>query len=252
MPVADALLQSIASRKAALDALRPLSQEALAQLQNFYDVELTYTSNAIEGNTLTARETSEVIAHGITVGGKPLKDHLEAVDHHAALQWARELASSSMPFDERTIRDLHARIVARSRPDIAGIYSQHARRVPGSAAGFPNPAKIPALMADLGAHLAVAPAGPDAIFEIHFRLTAIHPFSDGNGRTARLLMNMLLLRAGYPPIAVRPEDRLAYHAALEHASVTTDTQDFQALMHQRLDETLADYLAALREGVGRI
>lgn len=251
MPVADALLQSIAARKAALDAQRPLSQEAIAQLQAYYDVELTYTSNAIEGNTLTARETAEVIAHGITVGGKPLKDHLEVLDHHAALQWARSLAASDVPMDERTIRDLHARIVARSRPEIAGSYSQHARRVAGSAAVFANPAKIPTLMAELGMDLATAAPEPAAIFEIHFRLTAIHPFSDGNGRTARLLMNMMLLRAGYPPIAVRPEDRLAYLAALEHASVTSDTQSFQTLMHQRLDETLAGYLSALGESAGR-
>lgn len=247
MPVAEPLLQSIAARKAELDALRPLSGQALAQLQAYYDVELTYTSNAIEGNTLTSRETAEVIAHGITVGGKPLKDHLEAVDHHAALQWARGLAASPAPFDERTIRELHARIVARSRPEIAGLYSQHARRVAGSAAVFPNPAKIPSLMADLGADLACAAPVPEAIFDIHFRLTAIHPFSDGNGRTARLLMNMLLLRAGYPPIAVRPEDRLAYLAALEQASVAQDASAYQALMHQRLDDTLAEYLAALKQ-----
>lgn len=247
MPVAQDLLQSIAVRKRELDALRPLSEEALAQLQSFYDVELTYTSNAIEGNTLTVRETAEVIAHGITVGGKPLKDHLEAIDHHAALLWAREVASSPLPLEERTIRDLHSRIVARSRPEIAGTYSPHARRVAGSAAVFPNPAKIPALMAALGQDLGTDLSAPAAIFAIHFRLTAIHPFSDGNGRTARLLMNLLLLRAGYPPLAVRPEDRAAYLAALEHGSVTGDTCAFQTLMHQRLDATLAEYIAALRQ-----
>src|SRR5271170_5285940 len=86
--------------KAELDSLRPLSTAALAQLQKHYDVELTYTSNAIEGNTLTLRETAEVIEHGITVGGKSLRDHLEAVDHYQALLWMRGLAATAMPIDE--------------------------------------------------------------------------------------------------------------------------------------------------------
>src|SRR5580700_523991 len=103
--------------------MRPLGQAALAQLQKHYDVELTYTSNAIEGNTLTLRETAEVIEHGVTVGGKSLRDHLEALDHYDALQWMRALATGEGAIDEGTVCELHRRIVARSRPDIAGVYS---------------------------------------------------------------------------------------------------------------------------------
>src|SRR5271165_266702 len=110
----DALLEQIATKKADLDRLRPLAAGALAQLQKYYDVELTYTSNAIEGNILTHRETAEVIEHGVTVGGKPLRDHLEAVDHYNAVLWVRELAESSTAIDEGTVRELHRRIVARS------------------------------------------------------------------------------------------------------------------------------------------
>src|ERR1700728_1758942 len=120
-----ALIDDIEQKKAQLDRLRPLSAAALAQLQKHYDVELTYTSNAIEGNTLTHRETAEVIEHGITVGGKALRDHLEAVDHYEALQWMRELARQATPVGEATICELHRRIVARSQPAIAGHYSQH-------------------------------------------------------------------------------------------------------------------------------
>jgi Fic family protein len=101
-----ALLDAIADRKAQLDQLRPLSQDALAQLQKYFDVELTYTSNAIEGNTLTLRETAEVIEHGITVGGKPLRDHLEAVDHYAAVRWMREIASGTEPIGEAVVCQL--------------------------------------------------------------------------------------------------------------------------------------------------
>src|SRR5471030_1913485 len=103
----DDLLSSIAERKDQLDRLRPLSSAALRQLQKHYDVELTYTSNAIEGNTLTLRETAEVIEHGITVGGKSLRDHLEAVDHYNAVLWMRELAATTTPINEMTARELH-------------------------------------------------------------------------------------------------------------------------------------------------
>src|SRR5438105_14669043 len=100
-------------------------------------------------------------------------------------------------------------------------------------------------MQAFGAGLETAPSTPDAAFEAHFRLVAIHPFADGNGRTARLLMNLLLLRGGYPPLAVRPEDRGAYLDALEHASLRDDLKPFQTFLHQRLDATLGEYLSAL-------
>ena len=185
----ETLIASIQQKKAQLDGLRPLSAAALAQLQKHYDVELTYTSNAIEGNTLTLRETAEVIEHGVTVGGKSLRDHLEAVDHYEAVLWMRELAARPIPLGEDTVCELHRRIVARSQPEIAGIYSRLPRRIAGSPVIFPNPMKIPQLMGEFGAWLGKAPSDPASIFEGHFRLTAIHPFSDGNGRTARLLTN---------------------------------------------------------------
>ena len=242
----DSRLAAIAEKKAALDQMRPMAEDALRQLQKFYDVELTYTSNAIEGNTLTHRETAEVIEHGITVGGKTLKDHLEALDHYEAVLWMRGLAAQATPIGEAVACELHRRIVARSAPGIAGVYSPHPRRIAGSAAVFPNPLKIPQLMQAFGAWLETAPQTPRAAFDAHFRLTAIHPFADGNGRTARLLMNLLLVRAGYPPIAVRPEDRKPYLDALEQGSIDDDLEPFQALMHERLDATLAGYLAALQ------
>jgi Fic family protein len=244
-----ALIDDIEQKKAQLDRLRPLSAAALAQLQKHYDVELTYTSNAIEGNTLTLRETAEVIEHGITVGGKSLRDHLEAVDHYDAVQWVRALAAASTPVGEAAVCELHRRIVLRSRPEIAGIYAALPRRVAGSPVVFPNPAKIAQLMGELDTWLKAAPSDPPAAFEGHFRLTAIHPFGDGNGRTARLLMNVMLIRGGYPPIAVRPQDRKIYLDALEHGSLAEDLDPFQTFMHERLDTTLAEYLSALREAL---
>jgi Fic family protein len=248
--VPEDLAHRVAELKRELDALRPLSGAALSQLQQHYDVELTFTSNAIEGNTLTLRETAEVIEHGVTVGGKSLREHLEALDHYEAVQWMRALASGAEPIGETQVCELHRRIVARSRPDIAGVYSRLPRRVAGSPAIFPNPARIPDLMAALGVWLEQTAPSYGAAFEAHYRLTAVHPFADGNGRTARLLMNLLLLRGGYPPVAVRPLDRAAYLHALESGSVAGDLEPFRELMSRRLAETLADYLEVLKESGG--
>ena len=241
------LLTAIATKKMQLDALRPVSHAALLALQKSYDVDLTYTSNAIEGNTLTLRETAELIEHGITVGGKPLRDHLEAVDHYETVLWMRELAAKTTPITEHTVCELHRRIVSRSQPEIGGMYSTLPRRIAGSPVVFPNAVKIPEFMRVYGEWISQAASEPATSFDAHYRLVAIHPFSDGNGRTARLVMNVLLLRGGYPPVAVRPEDRKAYLDALEHASMREDLTLFQTFMHQRLDATLVEYLNALQE-----
>jgi Fic family protein len=252
--VLDKLWASIVERKGRLDALRPLSGPALVALQKSFDVDLTYTSNAIEGNTLTLRETAEVIEHGITVGGKSLRDHLEAVDHYNAVLWMRALAGSEASLGEATVRELHRRIVFRSQAEIGGVYSTLPRRIAGSPAVFPRPLKIRMSMKGFWEWLEEEEASATAGFVAHYRLLAIHPFGDGpfgdgNGRTARLLMNLLLIRGGYPPIAVRPEDRKAYVDALEVASVREDTGPFLVLMHERLNDTLAEYLRLL-EGEG--
>lgn len=238
----DELKRRIHDQKQRLDALRPLAPELLASLRESYDIELTYTSNAIEGNTLTLRETAEVIQHGITVGGKKLADHLEATDHYDALKWMREKAEANTTLDEAAILELHRRVVLQSKPEIAGMYSQFPRRIAGSAVIFPNPAKVPYLMAKFGDRLATMPNTPEAAFDAHFQLVNIHPFADGNGRTARLLMNLMLIRGGYPPVAVRPEDRNRYLDTLETGSVDQNLRPFQTLMHERLEATMTEYL----------
>src|SRR4051794_7212133 len=150
----DELLTAIAAKRERLDTLRPLSPEALANLEHYYDIELTYTSNAIEGNTLSPVETTLVIEQGVTIGGKPLKDHLEALDHYDAIRYVRELARQrNTALIESDIRNLHSLIVRRSRPDIAGRYADLPRlvRTETGRHAFPSPAAIPALMGDFAA-----------------------------------------------------------------------------------------------------
>jgi Fic family protein len=245
------LREAIAAKRRELDRMRPLPPEALHNLEHYYDVEITYTSNALEGNTLSPVETTLVIEKGITVSGKPLNDHLEALDHFDAIRYVRELARERTPLTESDVRNLHRLVMQRSKPDIAGQYANLARyvRTDKGRHEFPSPAEIPALMGDFVAWLAVAPTALETAFAAHRKLVDIHPFNDGNGRAARLLMNLILIRAGYPPIAVRPEDRLTYIRALQRAQEGQGHDDFDNLLYERLDATLAEYLAALKPSI---
>jgi Fic family protein len=243
----DKLLQQIAAKKAELDRLRPRAPRGLRNLEHVHDLELTYTSNAIEGNTLTASETMLVIEQGITIGGKPLKDHMEAIDHYEAIRYVRKLAGQGTRLTEMNVRTLHGLVVRRSDPDLAGQYADQGRfaLTKSGRHAFPSPSEVPALMGDFAKWLAGPPDTPETAFTAHRRLVEIHPFNDGNGRTARLLMNLVLLRGGYPPVAVRPEDRPAYLRALQQAT----PESFDRLLHERLDATLAEYLSALKEAL---
>ncbi len=245
----DELLTSIAMKKKRLDELRPLSAQVLANLEHYYDIELTYTSNAIEGNTLSPIETTLVIEKGITIGGKPLKDHLEALDHYDAIRHVRELARQETPLSESDVRNLHKLVMQRSAPEIAGHYANLPRyvRTETGRHTFPSPAEVPALMGDLAQWIATASNTPETAFTAHRRLVAIHPFNDGNGRMARLLMNLVLMRGGYPPVAVRPEDRLEYIRSLQQEQAGQGAESFNALLYQRLEATLEEYLNVLQE-----
>ena len=234
--------------KARLDALRPLARGGLAVLERWMDVELTYTSNAIEGSTLSRSETAIVVEKGLTIGGRPLRDHLEALDHMDALGFMRALAGSEEMIRESDLRELHHLVLMRSNPGEAGRYSLHPRAISGSRVRFPLPVELPGLMADLAAWLRSAPNHFETAFEAHYRLVTIHPFSDGNGRTARLLMNLQLLRAGYPPVTIGPEERPRYLDALETRQLDGDSAAWDALMRERLHAALSFYLDRIGPG----
>jgi Fic family protein len=225
----------------------PCHPKRWSNLDHYYDVEITYTSNAIEGNTLSPVETALVIEQGVTISGKPLKDHLEALDHYDAIRYVRELAHEMRLLMGSDVRNLHRLVVQRSRPDIAGCYADLARYVRSETGRyeFPSPAEIPALMGDFAQWLASATDTPESTFTAHLCLVDIHPFNDGNGRTARLLMNLILIRGGYPPIAVRPEDRPADILAFHQSQSGHGRESFNNLLYERLDATLGEYLSTL-------
>jgi Fic family protein len=241
------IFDDIAAKKAALDAARPLPPEVVRNLADWFDVELTYTSNAIEGNTLTRSETALVLEKGLTIGGKPLKDHIEAVNHLNALHLVRAIAEERAPITERRILDIHA-LVLRSIDDRnAGAYRSVPVRIAGSRTVLPAPVKVPASMAEFGRWIGHAAPTPENAFAAHYRLVSIHPFIDGNGRTARLLMNLLLFRGGYPPAVVPPERRGEYIDALERGQTTGDEAPFNEFMATQLVSGLDAYLDAVRQ-----
>lgn len=245
------LEHKVSAKKRELEALkRRIRPGGLEALEHGQRIDITYTSNAIEGNTLTAGETALVLEKGLTISGKPLKDHLEAVDHARALDWVLEIASQSeTPIVEADIRNLHRLVVAQSQPGIAGQYADRPRFVNTDAGlhQFPSPTEVPASMEAFSRWLKAADDTPETAFKAHRQLVGIHPFNDGNGRTARLLMNLVLARGGYPPIAIRPQDRPAYIAALETAQRSGSTKPFDELLFARLDQTLDIYIAAAHQ-----
>ena len=240
----------LTEKKQILDQHRPLNPALVQNLEDWFRVELTYTSNAIEGNTLTRRETALVVEKGITVGGKSLIEHLEATNHANALTWVREqIARTPQSITENDIIAIHNLILKGIDDAHAGYYRNVPVRISGSPVVLANPRKVPDLMAQFitwmqqesqEMHPALLAA------EAHYQFVTIHPFVDGNGRTARLLMNMVLLMSGYPCAIIRKRDRLAYIGALEKAQLGGSKDDFYKIIAKAVNRSLDIYLKAVQ------
>lgn len=238
----------VAAKKAELDKIRPLTRASSESLAKWYDVELTYTSNAIEGNSLTRIETAIILEKGTAIGGKSLRDHMEAVGHQDALDFIHSFALSREKIREMDIRQIHRLVFCRNDPQDAGSYSPYQRRISGSSVVLPSPAEIGPLMVNFGDWLSNAAPSAETAFEAHEKLVAIHPFTDGNGRTARLLMNLVLFKVAYPPVVIGPEQRQDYIIALEDLQLRKDPEPYRKFMTARLDTSLDHHLSFLRPG----
>lgn len=241
-----ALLTAIDANKATLDAARPLPTHTVASLREKLMLELTYHSNAIEGNTLTLRET-KVVLEGITVGGKSLREHLEATNHRDAILYVEEIVAKREALTEWQIRNLHSLVLKSIDPEQAGRYRQENVVIAGASTTPPDFMHVAAEMAGLidwyGHSADLHPVARAA--QLHTRFVKIHPFIDGNGRTGRLLLNFELMRVGYPPAIIRKEDRLAYYDALDVACVSGDYGEITALVAASVQRSLAVYLEVL-------
>jgi Fic family protein len=233
--------------KRELDNKRPIPKETLRSLEDSINLEWTYNSNGIEGNTLTLRET-QVVLEGITVGGKSIKEHLEAINHEKAILYLNDLVKEDNPITEWNIKGIHQLVLKDIGDENAGRYRRENVTIKGATHIPPDYLKVPELMEKLVLNYEnwndFHPIIQAAL--LHGELVKIHPFVDGNGRTARLLMNLDLMNYGFNPVIIKKEDRLEYYEALDKAHTTGDYTDFVKLIVKLEIETLKKYLELLR------
>ncbi|MGT2666656.1 Fic family protein [Streptococcus rifensis] len=235
---ASGLVNLIDKKMAALSDLRPLTAGELERLNEEFTVEYTYNSNAIEGNTLTLRETYMVL-RGLTIDQKPLKDHMEAIGHREAFQYVQQLVAENQPLTEQVIKGIHY-LVLSDKKDDRGVYRRVPVRIMGASNELAQPYRIRSMMEQLLADFATSQEKiVTKLARFHIAFESIHPFIDGNGRTGRLLVNLELMKAGYPPIDIKFTDRMAYYQAFDdfHAKGKLSSMEdlFAGYLNERLD-----------------
>ena len=237
----------VEEKKAKLDSFRPLSKSVLLRLREQFIIEWTYNSNAIEGNTLTLKETALVLREGLTVSGKTLQEHTEATNHKQAIELLEGFVKQKRGFSEKELLALHKIILSNIDEEFAGVYRRQRVRILGASIVLPNPLKIPDLMKEYFHWFSVNKKKIHIIELValaHYKLVKIHPFIDGNGRTARLIMNLILMQAGYPPAIILKQDRQKYYNTLEKAN-KDDFKPFVLFVAQSVERSLGLYLESI-------
>lgn len=242
----EAQIARINAKKQQLDALRPIPQAALQNIKQSLSLEWTYNSNGIEGNTLTLQETKMVIEEGFTIKGKSLREHFEAVNHQSAIDFVEEIVSPKYILSARDILSVHALVLNQIEKEFAGRYRTFGVRIAGANFVPPNALKVDEYMDELIDWVNVqsneiSPIITATIF--HHRFVWIHPFSDGNGRTVRLIFNLLLMRHGFPPAIILRNDRKKYYDALNKANLG-DYSKLLLLILQAMERSVDIYLAS--------
>ncbi|PSB51218.1 Fic family protein [filamentous cyanobacterium Phorm 6] len=241
-------LERIDKLKAWLDGFRPFDSTLVAELKKLYDVRFTYNSNAIEGNTLTQSETELVLTKGITVGGKTLDEHLEVIGHKEAIDYIENLAQRDTEINEWEIKQIHNLILRKINPEEAGSYRTLDVMAAGTNYRYPPHYLLSQLMRDfaiwLNSESALRLHPVEYVSIAHYRFVSIHPFRDGNGRSARLLMNLLLIRAGYPIVVIDNQIRNDYINALAYGQQNQD--DLSQLYVLVFDAAIASLVEVLR------
>ena len=241
------MFETIDSLKNKLDAQRPLSPSVVKNLQEDLILRWTYHSNAIEGNTLTLLET-KVVLEGITVGGKALREHFEAINHRNAIYYVEDIIKKEEPFSEWQIRNIHQLILKNIDDENAGRYRQQNVLISGATNTPPDYTLLNDKMAqfiDWYNTEADLMHPIERAAKVHADFVGIHPFIDGNGRTSRLLMNLELMKAGYPPCVITVENRLAYYEALDQWMASGQTEFFNQLVADAVLEGFRPYQVVL-------
>lgn len=238
------LFKQIDEKKKLLDTKKPFPRHTLQSIREHLIVEWTYHSNAIEGNTLTLSET-KVVLEGITVGGKTLREHLEIINHREAIFYLEELVRKNEDITEWTIKNMHGIILKGIDPEHAGVYRKENVLISGARHIPPDHVKVQEQMTDLMnwyKNQAADLHPVERAAKLHSLFVKIHPFVDGNGRTARLLLNMEIMRSGYVPIVIKKEERARYYTALDESHVTGDYTDFIRFVGEVENQSLEFYL----------
>ena len=241
------LRQSILGKKQALDRYRPLPPALLKKLEEEFALAWTYNSNAIEGNTLTLQETEIVLNSGVTIGGKTVKEHFEVVNHKNGIDFVKSLVAKKEPLTEDTIRQLHVLILQSIDDTEAGHYRRQNVRILGARHIPPQSVKVPRLMSEFIAWFHEKEyifSPPELAAAIHYRLVMIHPFIDGNGRVARLLMNLILMKNGYPPAIILKVDRKRYYRVLNEANLGSP-EPYEDFIGRAIERSLILYLNSI-------
>ena len=245
------MLKEVDVQKEQLSALCPLPEEALKKIQDALDIEYTYESNRIEGNTLTLQETALVVNEGVTISGKSMREHLEAINHAEAISYIKDIAKQDIEISERTIKEIHALILHGIDRENAGRYRTVPVMISGSTHMPPQPYLIEKQVEDFILRLKqmeMEKVHPVLIAAyLHDELVRIHPFIDGNGRTSRLLMNLYLLRHGYVIITLKGSNdaKVNYYKALEKSHTEQLPEDFKKLVVEAEIAALRKYLSIM-------
>jgi len=237
----DGLYERIELKKQELSKRRPLTQGELERLNEDFMIEYTYNSNAIEGNTLTLKETALVL-RGLTIDKKPLRELLEATQHRDAFYFVCDLVEKKVPLSESVIMEIHS-IVLNDRLEERGVYRRAAVRIVGAVHVPPNPLKVPNLMEELmNEYLKSEDNAVKKIAKFHLRFERIHPFIDGNGRTGRLIANLEFMKAGYPPIDIKFTDRKEYYDCFSEYEQSGKTEKIERMFASYVLERIEEYL----------
>jgi len=245
------VLNKIDELKQQIGSLKPLSALQLKKLNEYFFTEYTYESNKIEGNTLTLQETAMVIKEGLTIGGKSMREHLEAINHNEAVEFINEIAYRNETINERTIKDLHFLVLKSIEVKHAGKYRDVEVRISGSKHEPPVFFEVPFKMQEMIDYYNIHKHNLHPVVmaaDLHQILVGIHPFVDGNGRTSRLLMNLILLQEGYYIANIKgsPASRMAYYKALEKAHVDGELNDFRLLVANAVKDSLVDFYKLIK------
>jgi Fic family protein len=241
------LLKDISIKEKQIKAIVKNAQKTKA-LRNWLLTELAYTSNAIEGNILTRKETDRAITQNITTGSKPIKDYLEAKNHADAFNFVLELAENKKNISENDILAVHKRILKGIDENFSGRYRNVRVRISASQVVFPNSVKVYDLMKGFMQWLKTSELSPaEKAAKAHLKFVSIHPFIDGNGRTARLLTNLILLKAGLLPLIIRPRDRKQYINVIEKAQMSGNTENYDRFMLNAYIRSMDVYIEMFNE-----